>query len=240
MKYLTILALFAFSISGYGFDQTHSQLTEILKTYVDDKGMVDYAGLLKNRTSLDDYLKTTAKVAESDFDSWSEADRIAFLVNVYNAETLQLIIDHHPVESIKKIGGLFSSPWKVKSVQLYGKETTLDHVEHGILREKYTEERIHFALVCAAISCPPLRREAYTGEKLDAQLEDQARIFLNDTEKNRLEDGVVYLSAIFNWFEGDFTTEGKSLSEYVDPWIEGETSGKKVKFTSYDWKLNQQ
>ncbi|MDF1815949.1 MAG: DUF547 domain-containing protein [Verrucomicrobiales bacterium] len=239
MKSFLFTAIFLLAATAASaFDQSHSALSEILKTYVDEKGMVDYQGLKKKRQPLDSYLKTTGAVSEKDFQKWTQSEQIAFLINVYNAETLQLIIDNYPVTSIKKIGSLLSSPWKQKSVQLFGKTTTLDHVEHGILREKYSEERIHFALVCAAVSCPPLRTGAFTGEQLDAQLDDQARVFLNDSTKNRIEGDTLYLSAIFNWFEGDFTSGGKTLIEYVKPWMQGNPI--KVKFNDYDWSLNQQ
>lgn len=240
MKLLLLLGLFSLHTLASGFDQSHSKFTEILKSYVDDQGMVDYEGLKSNREGLDNYLKATGAVTQSEFKKWGTSDRIAFLINVYNAETLQLIIDNYPVTSIKKIGSFLSSPWKVKSVSLFGDTTTLDHVEHGILREEYNEPRIHFALVCAAISCPPLRQEAFVGEKLDQQLDDQARIFMKQADKNRIEGNTLYLSAIFDWFESDFTNGGKSLPEFVDPYLEGDAKGKKVKFTDYDWSLNKQ
>ena len=129
----------------------------------------------------------------------------------------------------------------MKSVELFGRTTTLDHVEHGILRKDYREPRIHFAIVCAANGCPPLRDEAFVAEKLELQLEDQARVFLGQAEKNRFEKGTLYLSPIFDWFEEDFKTgKARSVSEYVDPWFTDDVGGKPVKFTDYDWDLNRQ
>ena len=110
MKHLYLFIFFALSTASYGFDQTHAELTEVLKGYVNDEGMVDYEGLLKNREGLDAYLKTTGEVPEKDFASWDKKTQLAFLINVYNAETLQFIIDNPKVASIKKIGSLFSSP----------------------------------------------------------------------------------------------------------------------------------
>lgn len=222
------------------FEHSHSALGKILGTYVKD-GMVDYASLKKNRAGLDGYLGETAAVSKKDFDGWTEDQQLAFLINVYNAETLQLIIDNYPVKSIKKIGSLFGTPWDVKSVQLFGKITTLNAVEHDILRKDYQEPRIHFAIVCAANGCPPLRSEAFVADQLDAQLEDQAKVFLGQKEKNRVDGGTLYLSSIFDWFEGDFTTgKAKTVAEYVNPWFSEDVSGKKVKHTDYDWDLNKQ
>lgn len=232
------LLLQAILSTGAAFD--HSAFDSVLKQHVDRAGQVDYAGLKANRSSLDDYLAKTGAVDQSQFSGWSESEQLAFLINVYNAETLQLIIDHYPVASIKKIGGLLSSPWDKKAVVLFGSETTLDHVEHGIIRVKYPEPRIHFALVCAAKGCPPLRNEAYTAAKLEAQLESQTRTFLAESSKNRIEGNTIYLSPIFDWYGEDFETGGKTVSDYVAPYMEGGTSGKKVKFTDYDWSLNAQ
>ncbi|NNE91132.1 MAG: DUF547 domain-containing protein [Verrucomicrobiales bacterium] len=245
MKTLHFLPLFFITILFLGsagpvrgFD--HSNLDAVLKKYVDSKGMVDYAGLQKNRSELDSYLKSTAAVTEKEFKGWNENEQLAFLMNVYNAETLQLIIDHYPVKTIKKIGPLIGTPWDVKSVELFGDTTTLNKLEHGILREDYDEPRLHFAIVCAAMGCPPLRTEAFTAAKLDEQLDDQARVFLSQANKNRVEGDTLYLSPIFKWFDGDFEKGGKSVQDYVNPWFKADTSRLKVKYTDYDWDLNKQ
>lgn len=235
---LSALAIFLAVSTATAFD--HSPLDAILKQRVDANGMVDYAGLKADRAGLDSYLEKTGAVTESDFNGWSESEQIAFLSNVYNAETLQLIIDNYPVDSIKDLGGLISTPWDKKTVILFGEETTLNKVEHDILREDYDEPRIHFALVCAAVSCPPLRREAYTGAKLDSQLDDQARVFLAQSGKNRIEGDTVYLSKIFDWYGGDFGRNDEALLNALNPWIEGETAGKDIDYTDYDWSLNAQ
>lgn len=234
-------AAFAVSAaSARAFDQNHAKLDKVLHTYVNDQGMVDYDSLRKNRGDLDDYLKATAAVSESEFNGWSESKRLAFLINVYNAETLQLIIDHYPVKSIKKIGSLFGTPWDVKCVSLFGETTTLNAVEQGILRKKYHEPRIHFALVCAAMGCPPLRNEVYVADELDAQLTSQAKKFLGQSNKNRIEGDTLYLSTIFRWYGGDFTATGKSVPEFIAPFMDGDPRGKKIKYTDYDWNLNRQ
>lgn len=236
----TLITLFA-ATPAEAFDHTHAELNKVLKTYVNAEGMVNYGALKVNRSVLDGYLGKTGAVKESEFDTWTRNQRLAFLINVYNAETLKLIIDHYPVKSIKKIGGLFGQPWDLKSVTLFGKKTTLNILEHGILRPKYKEPRVHFVIVCAAMGCPPLRNEAFIAEDLDDQLNARGRYFLSQKNKNRVDGNTLYLSPIFDWFKEDFTTQG-SLQEYVAPFFQDDIKNKnlKVKFTSYDWSLNKQ
>jgi len=227
------------------FDHSHSIYGRVLNAYVLE-GSVDYAALKKNPGDLNAYLDRLASVSEEEFRAWSETQRIAFLTNLYNAATLKLIIDHYPVKSIRKIGVPWKGPWKQEVVRLFGDAVTLDHVEHDLLRKDYKEPRIHFALVCAARSCPPLRREPYVPDRLDDQLADQGRIFLNDSSKNRvdLERRIVYLSKIFEWFRGDFEEHSGSVLAFVLPYfpdfdskrIRGETF--MIEYLDYDWGLN--
>jgi len=222
------------------FDQSHAALDSILKKYVNDEGMVNYAELKKDRAPLDAYLKTTASVTEKEFKGWDEKAQIAFLMNVYNAETLQYIVGNYPVKSIKKLGPLIGSGWDEKNVELFGGKTTLNKVEHDMLRKDYVEPRLHFALVCAAISCPPLRAEAFTADALDAQLTDQAKVFLSQSDKNRVEGDTLYLSSIFKWYGDDFDVDGSSVKKYVNDFFEADTTKLDVKYTDYDWDLNKQ
>jgi len=225
--------------SAKAFDQSHAELDAAMKKYVVN-GMVDYAGLKANRAGIDSYIAKTSAVSESEFKSWSEAQQLAFLINVYNAETVQLILDNYPVKSIKDIGNFISTAQDKKVVTLFGKTTTLNYVEHDLLRAKYSEPRIHFAIVCAAVSCPALRSEAFVADKLEAQLADQAKQFLTDKSKNEYKDGELHLSKIFDWFEGDFTKGGKSIAGYVNPWFPEDVSKADVEFKNYDWDLNKQ
>jgi len=233
------------SLPASDFDHSHALLGKILRTFVVD-GWVDYAGLEQNPADLKAYLAQLASIPKAEFAKWSEPEQIAFLSNLYNAATLQLIIDHYPVESIKKIGGRWKGPWKQEVVSLFGEKVTLDHVEHDLIRKDYSEPRVHFALVCAARSCPPLRGEPYTPDKLDEQLEDQGRIFMNTPSKNRvdLENRTAYLSKIFKWFSGDFEEASGSVLAFVRPYFPKDISrqledGKfAVEYMDYDWALN--
>lgn len=228
------------------FDQTHAGFDRLLKRHVRD-GWVDYGQFKVDSRPLDDYLNELAAVSRAEFSHWSEKKRLAFLINLYNAATLKLIVDHYPVRSIKDIGGLFSSPWKLEVVRLFGRVTTLHTVEHDILRKQHAEPRIHFALVCAAKGCPPLRAEAYVASRLDEQLDDQVRLFLATPEKNRVaaKERTVYLSSVFKWFAGDFEKKSGSVLKFIEPYLP-ETDrralaggGLKIRYTDYDWSLNE-
>jgi len=228
------------------FDQEHESLSRILQTYVKD-GLVEYPALKTRRQSLDQYLVEVASVAEPEFKRWTEPQQLAFLINAYNAYTLQLIIDHYPVKSIKEIGSFFKGPWDQPAVRLFGRILTLNNLEHDIIRVDYPDPRIHFALVCAARGCPPLRDEAYLAERLEKQLDDQARQFLATLAKNRVDAGTrrVYLSSIFKWYGADFEKKHGSVLAALQPYWPKESApalgqGRfKIRYTDYDWSLNQ-
>ncbi|MGL6133216.1 MAG: DUF547 domain-containing protein [Prochlorococcaceae cyanobacterium] len=180
-----------------------ADLNAVLERVVDGRGMVDYAALQREPAQLDRYLQALAELTPERFASWSEAEQIALLINAYNALTLRSIIDHDPIRpSIKAIPGV----WKFRRHPVMGQRLTLDEIEHQILRREYNEPRIHAALVCAAISCPPLRREAFTGPELERQLEDQTNRWLASNEGLRIDRdaGEVAISSIFEWFGEDW------------------------------------
>ncbi len=231
-----------------GFDQSHARWGRVL-TAVVENGRVDYAKLKTAPAELDSYLQEIATVPAAEFAKWSEADRLALLINLYNAQTLRLIITHYPLKSIRSIGALPGAAWREMIVRQGGRIMTLDHLENKVIRVEYSNEpRIHFALVCAAVSCPVLRGEPYTGARLDAQLADQTKGFLATAEINRFDaaTGTLYLSPIFKWYAEDFTKPAGSLAAYVKPFLPEaqrialvDLAKVKVKFTDYDWALNE-
>lgn len=235
------------SIFAAWFDHSHQLFGRVLKKILKDN-LVDYAGLKNEPKDLVAYLDQLASVPESEFKKWNQAQRIAYLVNLYNAQTLKLIIDHYPVKSIKDIGGVLKGPWKQPVVRLFGKTITLDDLEHGILRKDYAEPRLHFALVCAAMGCPPLKNEPFTAANLNAQLEEQGKVFFAQKHKNSVDIGkkVVNLSPIFKWFEEDFTKNSGTVIAFVQSYFSPEVSrelvkgGYKINYTHYDWSLNDQ
>ena len=232
---------------AHGFDQTHAAFDQLLKAQV-QAGLVNYPALKAAPRPLDNYLAQLAAVPEAEFNGWSESERLAFLINLYNATTLKLIVSNYPVKSIRSIGWLPGSAWKQDTVQLFGKKIPLDDLEHGIIRQQYHDARVHFALVCAARGCPPLRTEAFVATQLDAQLQDQGRTFIGQLEKNRIDASkrIVYLSPIFKWFSGDFENEAGSVIKFVAPFFIEETRRALVggdfaiEYTNYDWTLNDQ
>jgi len=244
---LSLIAGFVSIGHAAGFNQTHTAFDEILQAHVRD-GLVNYQALKADSKPLTAYLDSLAAVKESEFKTWPEKERLAFLINLYNATTLQLITTHYPVKSIKDIGSFFKGPWDQPTVRLFGRTRTLNDLEHKIIRVQYREAWIHVALVCAANGCPPLRSEAYVGDRLEAQLADQAGIFLANASKNRVDAGkrTVYLSSIFKWYGVDFEKESGSVLKAIQPyWPEKDREvvrdGKlKIRYTDYDWSLNEQ
>jgi hypothetical protein len=241
----------ASSAESEGFDHSHTKFTEVLKNFVivsGPKSTVNYKALKKSPSQLNDYLADLSSVPMTDYKTFNKKQQMAFLINAYNSFTLKLIIDNYPVESIKDIGGLFSSPWKKEFFKLWGKDMYLDKIEHKILRKKFNEPRIHFAVNCASIGCPALRGEAFTAERLDVQLEEQAKIFLRDSSRNfiKKDKKEIYLSKIFDWFEEDFEKGSSTVQKFVAPYMtdDAELQKEMVKFdvehTDYDWKLNEE
>ena len=242
-----VLALITFSTNaGEAFDQTHSRYTRVLAATVKD-GRVDYAKLKAAPADLDAYLKDVGSVSAADFARWSKGDRLALLLNLYNAQTLRLIVDQYPLKSIRSIGALPGAAWRGLIVRFGGQMLSLEHLENKVIRPEYREPRIHFALVCAAVSCPPLRGEPYVGSRLGEQLDDQARKFLATTESNRFDaaKNTLYLSQIFNWYKEDFIKPAGSVANYVKPFLPksqrdalADPAKAKVQFNEYDWALN--
>lgn len=224
-----------------GFDSKLAELDALLAVHVHE-GRVDYAGLKADRAGLDSWLAAAGAVREDEFVRRPRADRLALLINVYNATTLRLIVEHYPVASIRKIGAFWDpkAPWHLSVVHLFGKTMTLDDLEQGIIRPQYKEPRVHFALVCAAKGCPPLRSQLYVGPRLDAQLDDQARTFLSQTVKNRVDAPAksATLSPIFKWYIADFGGSKKSVLAFVKKWLPVQDDWD-VNWSDYDWSLNE-
>lgn len=218
----------------------HSIYADLLKKYV-HQGNVDYRGFKKEESKLDQYLKVLENV---DSKSISGNEQFAFYINAYNAWTIKLILSGHPgITSIKDLGTVFKTPWKNEICRIDGDVITLDDIEHNILRPRFKDPRVHFAINCAALSCPPLRSQPFLGNTLDRQLDDATRAFINNTKRNYLDGDTLYVSKIFRWFKGDFNHDiiGFFL-EYADDHLKNELEVKKnkikVKYLSYDWSLN--
>ena len=213
---------------------------DLLKKYV-SAGVVDYAGFQRDEEKLDQYLE---ELAGQDPMQMSRNAQYAFYVNVYNAWTIKLILSAYPdIKSIKDLGTLFKTPWEKSIVRLSTGIFTLDDIEHKILRPQFKDPRIHFVVNCASISCPPLRSEPYTAEKLNDQLEDATRLFLNHPDNYRLEGSNFYVTRLFKWYGEDFKNDviGFYLN-YANEDLKARlrAAGKTltVRYLKYDWGLN--
>ncbi len=241
-KIVLLAGAFVFSIGTFAQKApSHQQWDKLLKKHVNKTGLVNYKGFQKDKGELTEYLKTLSDNAPQK--SWSKNDQKAFWINAYNAFTVDLILQKYPVKSIKDIAGKIykiNTPWDIKFIKIGGKTYDLNNIEHGILRKEFDDPRIHFALVCASISCPRLRDEAYTGNELEDQLEDAGKEFLNDKSKNNITVGKAQLSKYFSWYKGDFTDNG-SLADFINKYSTTKmTSKTKIESLDYNWSLNEQ
>lgn len=207
----------------------HSEWTSLLKKHVDNHGLVDYQGFLQDKKELEGYLSRLAAQVPSD--TWSVQEQLAYYINAYNANTVNLILDNYPVKSIKDI----NKPWNIDIVKIGDKEISLGALEHSILR-KMNEPRIHFAINCASGSCPRLLNEAFTADRLDDQLNTVTKGFIN-SKNNTISKEKVELSKIFKWYKGDFMDGDliNYINQYADVHIDSKA---KISYKEYDWNLN--
>jgi len=219
---------------------SHEIWTELLQKNVSN-GKVNYKGFIEDKARFDEYLNLLNTHHPND-KNWSKNQQLTYWINAYNAYTVELILKNYPIESIKKIKKglpLISSVWDIEFIKIEENTYDLNHIEHEILRKEFDEPRIHFAIVCASISCPNLLNEAFTAEKIDTQLTAQAHAFINDHSKNQVFVDNVKLSKIFSWFEDDFTKK-TTLIEYINQYSDVKTSAdSKVTYLDYDWGLNE-
>jgi len=247
----------------------YGDYSAVLSGFVNDRGMVNYQELVVEREQLDSFADSLASLPMATYVEWSESEKIAFLINAYNALTLLAIIDHYPIESSGVSGLVFPDNsirqipgvWDTITFDIMNEPWTLDRIEHETLRVDFNEPRIHLALVCAAMGCPRLRNKPYTTGRLDSQLDDQAYTFLADPQKIKIdrENGVVSLSSIFKWFGEDFIpsfgtddlfTDHNRIERAVLNYIVSymgdadraflETGDYRIDYLPYDWSLNEQ
>ena len=235
----------------------YQDYNNVLQAHVSDRGLVNYQQLQANRQKLDRFNQSLARVNSETYNSWSDREKLAFLINAYNSFTLQSIIDQNPLKkSIRDIPGV----WRRRKFAIAGLEKTLDNIEHDIIRKDFNEPRIHMALVCAAMSCPILRNEAYTSEKLDIQLDDQIRKFITSSQGFKIDrkQNIIYLSSIFKWYgqdwiasygiENKFTgsKKEKAVLNFISQYLNSqdrqylEQGNYKISYLNYDWSLNKQ
>lgn len=260
--FITLLAAAAIApLSAHAqtaFDHNHTAWDALLKKHVrwlsDGKqSRANYKGFAADRAALKAVLDSLSAVPKATFDSWSRPQQMAFLINAYNAFTVELILTRYPdLKSIKELGSFVQSPWKKKFFTLLGEERHLDWIEHEQLRPRYNEPRVHAAVNCASIGCPALRDEAFTATRLEAQLEDGMRRFLGDRTRNRVKGNQIEVSSIFKWFSEDFEQGHGGFKQVEDVFakyaeqlsdqpaeqaaLKAKTLG--VNHLDYDWSLN--
>lgn len=218
----------------------HSIFAFLLMRHV-NQGDVDYQSFKREESKLDQYLNVLEKTPTHNL---SRDEQFAFYINAYNAWTIKLIFSGYPgIKSIKELGSFIKSPWEKKICRIDGDVMTLDHIEHNILRPRFKDPRVHFAINCAALSCPPLRSEPYIGSELDHQLDDAATAFINNPKRNYLSGDTLYVSKIFKWFAKDFNDDVigfflKYANEDIKKELEAKKDNIKIKYLHYDWSLN--
>jgi len=270
---LLALALIAALMSGFlqshvraaeqAFDHSYGAFSELLGKHVEWNAQgtttsVDYAGFMQDRAALGKVLQSMSAVSQAQFDRFSRDEQLVFLINAYNAFTVELILTEYPdLKSIKDLGSLFSSPWSKDFFTLLGEKRTLDWVEHEQIREsgRYKEPRIHFVVNCASIGCPALRPEALTPDTLEVSLEDSTKRFFNDKTRNYYDASAdeLRVTKLLDWYEGDFTqgdmginSREQFLARYAtelsdDPAIQARIKAGEIDidYTDYDWALNK-
>jgi hypothetical protein len=247
---------------AHALDDSHAAWDALLKKHVawqagGHESTVSYAGFKQDRNALNGYLAALSGVREPQFKAWSKPQQLAFLINAYNAYTVDLILTRYPdLRSIRDLGSLLSSPWKKRFIVLLGQPRSLDDIEHGIIRARgaYDDPRIHMAVNCASIGCPALRPEAYVAPRLDAQLDDQVARFMGDRTRNRFDPQTrrLQVSRIFDWYGDDFrqghrgfdSLEGflarhaSALADRPEDQQAVRERKAKISFLEYDWTLN--
>ncbi|MCU0604777.1 MAG: DUF547 domain-containing protein [Desulfobacterales bacterium] len=237
---LAVLVAGLVSSAAASDEVDHGIYAELLARHVRGGG-VDYAGFKKEEARLDQYLELIERV---DPERLPRQEQFAYYINAYNAWTIKLILTAYPgVKSIKDLGSLFQSPWKKEFVRIRGQTVTLDHIEHDILRPRFRDPRVHFAVNCASKSCPPLLAEPFRGQTLDAQLTRVTAEFLNQPANSRLEGDRLWVSSIFKWFAEDFNAD---VVGFYLAYAQGDLKRRleagrgriEVTYMDYDWSLN--
>lgn len=246
------------AVFGQSFDHNYTSWEALLKKHVkwlpDNKqSRVNYKGFAADRAELKQVLDGLSAISQAQFNGWSKDQQMAFLINAYNAFTVEIILTKYPdIKSIRELGTFNRGPWKNEFFTLLGAKRHLDWIEHEQLRPKYAEPRIHVAVNCASIGCPALFPEAFTPQRMEAMLEDGMRRFLGDRTRNRYEGGKLQVSNIFKWFKEDFEKGHRGFgkledvfAKYADLLTTDESARTQIKAKAvsighldYDWSLN--
>ncbi len=234
---LSLLTFFILliSLAGKGeqkFD--HSKWNQLLQKHVSAKGNVNYEGFANDKAELDAYLSKIAAVKPNS--NWTRNEAMAYWINAYNAFTIELMLNNYPLKSIMDVNG--GKAWDLKFIDIKGEKYSLNNMEHDILREKYFDPRIHFAVNCASISCPKLSNSAYFAEGLDAKLDKAAKEFINNSSKNDISAYVAQISKLFDWYKDDFTKNG-TVKDYINEYSTTKLTVNNISYKEYNWNINK-
>jgi hypothetical protein len=251
-RYIIILAISFYSITGLyepgsagGFD--HSRFDRVLKTYVNDQGLVDYNGIAGDQ-AFKAYMES---LESASLDAMSRDAQLAFWLNAYNAVTIDKVVKWKPKKSVREtlIPGVWTSTkfFTTREHTVAGERLSQDDIEHEILRKQFKDPRVHFAIICASSGCPPLPRFAYTEENVQIKLEEEARQYINSDRGTRLDlaENTLYLSKLFDWFIADFESKSGSVLDFLKSYLDEKTlafleRNPKIAYINYDWSLNAQ
>ena len=221
---------------------SHKQWDMLTKKHVTPSGVVNNKGFVKDSIQLNAYLKLMSNNPPKS--TWSKNEELAYWINTYNAFTVKLMVKHYPVKSIKDLGGSIykvNTSWDIKFIVIGGEKMDLNNIEHKKIRDQFKEPRIHFAVNCASVSCPKLRNEAFTAERLNTQLNDQARYFINNPIKNNTKDPAnPQLSKLFNWYGDDFKENGNTVLDFINKYLDNKIPKEaNVAYMNYIWTINE-
>ncbi len=220
--------LFAFNLASQTVD--HSKWDAILKKHVTAAGVVDYSGLKIKKVELKAILTQYAQINPATLKS---NEQLAFYINLYNLATVQLIVDNYPLKSIKDLDA--GKPWDVKRIMLNGQKKSLNDIENNIVRPTFKDPRIHFALNCGAVSCPPLLNAAFTGVNVQKLLDAQTKAFVNNKSSTVVQASSLKLSRIFDWYKTDFGDVTSFLNKYLTTPV---AKGASLAYLEYNWAVN--
>jgi Protein of unknown function, DUF547 len=248
MKTLLSLILLSFLLPENSIGQpnlpSHGLYNKLLQKNVTADGRVNYKSFIKDSVELNQYLKILRSNPPNE-KTWSKEEQMVYWINAYNAFTIKLITKYYPIKSIKDIGSsiqipFINTPWDIKFIVIGKEKMDLNNIEHGILRKKFNDPRIHMALVCASKSCPILLNEAYDPKLLDNQFAKQTKAFLQDSYRNKVTPDKPQLSMLFKWYGMDFNKNGSSAVKFINTYSPIKIkSDAKVSYLEYDWNLNE-
>jgi len=230
---LLLMSLFLFAgVSEPKID--HTPWDQLLQKHVSSNGNVNYEGFKSDIDRLNNYLVSISKIKPNT--DWSRNETMAYWINAYNAYTIKLMLNNYPLKSIIDING--GKAWDLKFVEIEGEKYSLNNIEHDILRAKYFDSRIHFAVNCASISCPKLSNTAYFAEGLDQKLEKAAKEFINNSAQNTISSNKASVSKLFDWYKDDFTKNG-TVKEYINKYSTTKLTTDKISYKEYNWNINK-